>query len=270
MLMGVVVLLLAPQAMAGMLIGSTLDAIYDIDQTTGVASNPRSLGSRALAIEFADGILYGAAGRDVSAIDVATGATHALGTITGLDRYESIYDLSWNPQTKTLYALAHLGGWRIDRLYTIDTVTLGAELVGQLEGSYQTIAFDASGALFAISRNPDVVSLIDTATARTLSSTTLSADIQSAAMVFANRDQLIASMAIGLEPGFVFDVNPNSGTLSDIGRTGLGVGFSSLAYIPEPGSLVLLLVGLGGTGARRMRIMVNCLDQSGNWWYRVL
>jgi len=243
MLMGVVVLLLAPQAMAGMLIGSTLDAIYDIDQTTGVASNPRSLGSRALAIEFADGILYGAAGRDFTTIDPASGASHALGTVTGLDRFESIYDLSWNPQTKTLYAVAHLGGWNIDRLYTIDVVSLAAAFVGELDSAYETLAFDMSGTLYTINPHADALALIDPGTGATLSSILLS-PIRAATMAFGDRNKLIVNMDIDGDPSLVFYIDPVDGAFSSVGATGLG-GFTSLAYIPEPESFLFLLLGIG-------------------------
>lgn len=157
----VVCLACASQATAGMLIGSTFDAIYDIDPVTGVASNPRETGGRAFEIAFVDGILYGTAARILSTIDTASGDAQPLGTITGFEPFESIVDLSWNAQTDTLFGLVHLGGTTIDRLYTIDTSSLVATLIGEVELAYTTIAFDASGALFAVSRNPDVLSLID-------------------------------------------------------------------------------------------------------------
>jgi len=265
MLMGVFALLLAPQAMAGMLIGSTRDAIYDIDPATGVASNPRTLDSPAYAIEFVDGVLYGTSGAILSTIDVASGEAHTVGAMTGFDPLEGILDLSWNPQTDTLFALAHLGGTSLDRLYTIDTSSLAATLIGDLDQvEFTTVAFDASGALYAMSPVIGVLSLIDPTTAATLTSTNLPADIQPAKMVFADMNRPIVSAWIDDDAGFMFDLNLSDGTLSAIGRTGLDVSLTSLAYIPEPGSLVLLLVGLGGTGARRMRIMVNSIDRSGN------
>ena len=241
----------APQAMAGILIGSTLDAIYDIDPVSGVASNPRVTPSRARGIEFADGILYGVEANTLSTIDVASGEAHSLGTITGLGPLEAILDLSWNAQTDTLFALAHLGGTTTDLLYTIHTSSLAATLVGELDDNTKTIAFDASGALYAISINPDIVSLVDPITAVTLSSTFLSTDIQTARMVFADMDHPIISARIDGDPGFVFDLNLADGTLSGIGTTGLDVGLTSLAYIPEPSMCFLVLFGVLGFLMRR-------------------
>lgn len=241
----------APQAMAGMLIGSTFDAIYDIDPITGVASNPRETGGRAFEIAFVDGILYGTAGRILSTIDAASGEARPLGTITGFEPFESIVDLSWDAQTHTLFGLVHLGGTTIDRLYTINTSSLVATLIGEVELAYTTVAFDASGALYAVSRNPDVLSLIDPTTAGTLASTLLSANLQSPTMVFGDMNQLIVSTAIGVEPGFVFNLNPSDGTLSEIGGTGLDVGLTSLAYIPEPSMCFLVLFGVLAFFVRR-------------------
>ena len=232
-----------PQAMAGPLIGATLDAIYDIDPITGVASNLRATGGRTFEIAFADGILYGTTGNILSILDAASGESQLLGTITGLEVFEPIRDLTWNTQTGTLFALAHLGGTPIDRLYTIDTSALAATFIGELDAQYTTIAFDASGALYAISPSLDVISLIDPTTAGTLASTSLTEDIQSGTMVFAEMDQLIVSARIAGDTGFVFNLNPSDGTLSDIGRTGLDVGLTSLAYIPEPSTCCLVLFG---------------------------
>ena len=53
----------------------------------------------------------------------------------------------------------------------------------------------------------------------------------------------------------LYTLDPISGELSLIGPTGLDQGLSGIEFIPEPGTLTLLLLGaLGMVRSRRLRI----------------
>lgn len=84
----------APQAMAGILIGVSGDFLYDIDTTTGLASNPRDTGGAAIDIAFGDELLYGSRVFTLSTINPATGQASELGQINGLTEPETILDMA--------------------------------------------------------------------------------------------------------------------------------------------------------------------------------
>lgn len=250
-----------PQAMAGVLIGISGDFLYDIDTTTGLASNPRPTDGGALQIAFGNGILYGAYGKLLSTMDPASGESQLRGSISGLGASEPIRDLTWRTETDTLFALMHLGGTTTDRLYTIDRSTLQATRVGDLDARYTTIAFDPLGRLYAINPFLDLLGLIDIATAATISTVPLAADFDNAKMVFTEIGQLIVSADIGGDPSLIFDLDPGDGALSPIGSSELNSQVLSLAFIPEPSTCCLVVFGLFaylvrrslGCGRRSMR-----------------
>jgi len=120
-----------------MLIGASWDGtIYDIDPTTGLASNPRETGLYALSgIAFgADGTLYGrttVAGtppKTLYSIDVATGATTLIGDIA---TWGWGSDIDFDPVSDILYGIDPVGGIANAVLYTIDTMYGTASPVGQ-------------------------------------------------------------------------------------------------------------------------------------------
>jgi|GEM_PF-1062538 len=264
--------LCVPKSMAGMLIATTLDATYDVDPATGRASNPRPLDGGTSAMVFADGVLYrtGASqfsNSDLLVVDVASGEGQLLGTITGIERSAPIRDLSWDTQSETLFGLVHRGGTRIDLLYTVNLTSLAATLVGELDAQYENIAIDHDGRLFAMNPVQGTLGIIDKASAATISQMSFSPDIyRRGEMEFSDAGELFAETLLDGRL-VLLAIDPTDASVIPIGPTGLEMGFTSMAYIPEPGSVVLLFAGVCMCVARRMRIMVNCLDRSGNPWH---
>ena len=242
---GVVALLFAPQAMAGMLIGVSGDFLYDIDTTTGLASNPRDTGGAATDIAFGDGLLYGSRVFTLSTINPATGQASELGQINGLTEPETIRDLAWDPEDGVLSALVQLSGTTIDRLYTIDTTSLVATLVGEFDANYTTMSFDPQGRLFAIDRFSNSLGMIDKNSAATIWVISLSPDIFSrGSMSFTDGGELFADTLLDDGRLALLAIDPTDGFLVPIGSTGLEAGFSSLAFIPEPSTCCLVLFGV--------------------------
>ena len=146
---------------AGMLVGSSRGVIYDIDPLTGLASNPRESGNPSASIEFVNGTLYGASASSLYTIDMVTGHPQLIGELDGLPIPQTIYDLTWDATTDTLFALTHLGGTTLDQLFTVDTTALQVTDVGRLDDSTSTIACDGSGVLFGLDPVDDMLAVID-------------------------------------------------------------------------------------------------------------
>ena len=242
----------APQAMAGPLIGISGDFLYDIDTTTGLASNPRQTGGAAIDIAFGDGLLYGTRLFSLSTINPATGEAFLLGEITGIDILETIQDLAWDPEDGVLSALVHLGGTTSRRLYTIDRTSLIATVVGQFDANYTTMSFDPQGRLFAIDRFANSLGMIDKNTAATIWAISLSPDIFSrGSMSFTDSGELFADTLLDDGRLALLAIDPTDASVVSIGGTGLSVGFNSLAYIPEPSTCCFVLFGVLGFLMRR-------------------
>lgn len=144
-----------------------------------------------------------------------------------------------------LSALVHLGGTTIDRLYTIDTTSLTATLVGQFDANYKTMSFDPQGRLFAIDRFSNSLGMIDKNSAATISAISFSPDIFSrGGMSFTDSGELFGDALLDDDQFVLLAIDPTEAFLVPIGATGLNVGFSSLAFIPEPSTCCLVVFGI--------------------------
>ena len=229
---------------AGTLVGSSFGVIYDIDPLTGVASNPRDTGGSVGRIEFGNGTLYGASVRSLYAVDILTGEAEFLGELDGLEVPQLVYDMAWDETTDSLFALVHTGGTTLDELYTIDTATLEVRGVGRLDDRYDALAFDPNGGLFGIDPLNDILGTIDKTNAETTSTLALTPQLDlGAAMTFGDGGALYVVTNVGEDPCVLHVLDPQNGVLTPIGTTGLNDGISSLAYIPDPGTLLLLATG---------------------------
>ena len=247
---------------AGMLIGSSGGVLYDVDRVTGLASNPRETGLTGVAITYGNGTLYGSPGRSLYTIDAVTGEAQALGELDGLEVPQTVYDMAWDHVDDTLFALVHLGGTTLDQLYTVDTTTLRVTEIGTLDDSTSTIAFNHSGALFAVDPVDDVLATIDKTNGQMTSAISLIPPVVSAAITCDQTGLLYLATRVEDDPSILHLLDPDSGVLTPIGSTGLNRGLASLAYIPEPGTLVLLLMGCLAVGRRTRRLPVLSAETS--------
>jgi len=235
--------------------------LYDMTET-GVASNPRATGVGTLSgIAFSNGVLYGLdAGTDyLWRINPANGASTQIGFL-GLDVTEG--DLGFDPISGQLYGVQSFGD---DRLYTINTATGVATTIGTIaaDADISAIAFDSTGALFALDTYNDVIYRVDPSDASILQTIPL----------------MVGQTPIDLGPAAGMVYNPDSGVFyfADGGPFGtdqfylyspalqivfpfgqmtlngapLSEGLSGLAYIPEPATLCLLLTGVFALRRRR-------------------
>ncbi|MBU0718973.1 MAG: hypothetical protein KJ749_12045 [Planctomycetes bacterium] len=232
---------------AGTLIGTSLGVIYDIDPLTGVAGNPRDTGGIAGSIEYTGGALYGASARSLYRIDIVSGVTDLLGDLDGLEVPQTVYDLAWDETSETLYALVHRGGTTSDFLFTVDTTTFGVTEVGRLDNSTSTIAFDSTGALFAVNPVDDTVAILDKTDASVISTVPITPPPGlGAAMAFGEGGTLFVATDVADDPSVLFTLDPATGALDLLGSAGLEHDLLSLTYIPEPGTLLLLIAGVLG------------------------
>ena len=234
----------APSADAGMLVGASQGIIYDIDPTTGLATNPRDTGLSSVAIAHGNGVLYGSPGRSLYTIDVSNGSARFLGELEGIGPPQVSYDLSWDGSTGTLFALVHVGGTTADYLYEVDLPATRVTEIGLLEGNYETIACEAGGTLFGVDPFEDVLAGIDKDGAHTMSTVVLDAEISlGPAMAFDETGVLYLVTRLADDPAVLHIVNPQTGFVTPVGSTGLER-VPSLAYVPEPATLIFVVAGI--------------------------
>ena len=242
--------LCAPAFASPMLIGASSDGtIYDVDPLTGAATNPRDTGIDSLyGIAFsADGTLYGGTVRSDSqpsslfTIEAATGASTLVGYIG-----RAAYDIAFDPTSGILYAFGDTTGMTGEDLYTIDVVDATPTVVGHASVERACLAFDEFGALYVLDSDAstgDALLTLDKYTAETLSTVLVSADLGVAAMEFLPSGIPIVSTYGWNSPNVVYALDVSTGVLTEIGPTGVEPGLVALAWVPEPGSLLLLAVG---------------------------
>lgn len=255
---------LAPQATrAAELLGTDFDGLlYDINFLTGTASNPRDTGIGALSgiAMSPGGELFGfdAAANILFQINRATGASTPVGFM-GLDVTEG--DLDFQPGTGTLFGVQTQGA---DRLFTIDVATGFATAVGTIiaGGDISAMAFADDGTLFALDTMNDALYTIDPATGAILTTVGLVGDpLGNAAgmdfdpvtgwLVVADGGYTTQGTPTGTN--MLYSIDIPTGFLIPHGPTGLTFGLSGLEFVPEPGSLGLLALGVLLCGRRGTR-----------------
>ena len=222
--------------------------LYDIDLSTGAASNPRSTGTPQLVgIAFsADHKLFGLTNSaaptnpgSLFEIDLATGASQLIGA-TGLDSIVE-GDLAFDPISQVLYGIYHLDAAQ-RKLFTIDINTGAATpLSGSLSGDPSALAFDAAGTLYAIDTSLDELLTVDKATGNPLSYTSLNVDLGAVAGMDLDPATGILYVADGESGGTdkLYAVDTTTGELTEVGSLGIDDGLAGLAFVPEPATLIL-------------------------------
>ncbi|MBU0719079.1 MAG: PQQ-like beta-propeller repeat protein [Planctomycetes bacterium] len=229
---------------AGYLVAGSEDGVlYDIDPVTGLASNPRDTGLDELygLAYSSDGILYGADYDSLYRIDIASGATELVGSqgprvIAGNFDVDPVTGLLFTPGYRTE------AGTRVGLLYRVDRETATATLIAEhLAGG--PLAFDGSGQLFAAGGYGQGLYILDKDTGETLSSIALSESVAPWAITFDETDTLFAVDYNLATPTTLYAIDVSTGLVSTIGGTGLPAWPRGLAYIPEPGTLLLVALG---------------------------
>ncbi len=249
-------------APAAELLGTDFDGLlYDVSFLTGTASNPRDTGIGALSgiAMSPSGEMFGydAATNILFQINMMTGSSTPVGFM-GLDVTEG--DLDFQPGTGILYGVQTQGA---DRLFTIDLATGLASVVGTIAASadISAMAFRDDGTLFALDTLNETLHTLDPATGGILTTVALSTPLGSAAgmdfdpvtgwLVVADGGYNTQGNPTGTN--MLYSVDIPTGILIPHGPTGLAFGLSGLEFVPEPGSLGLLVLGVVLCGRRRAR-----------------
>lgn len=229
-------------------------ALYDVDLTTGNASNPRPIDVSPLhnLTSDASGALYtivddGSRRLDhLYRVDQLSGAsTH----IAELNFSLTQGGLTYSAASGELIAVeaAQLGANGL-MLYAIDPqggVTRG---IGRISGTQPVtgLSFDALGRLFLLNGPDAELHELDPQTGEIVSTVAVEHVLASAgSMVYDESiDQFIvgeASQAGGVD--MLYTLNRFTGGLTPIGPSGAPFGLAGLAVVPEPSSLTMLVGG---------------------------
>ncbi len=223
-------------AQAG-LVGTGL-FLYDIDPVNGVATNPRETDEFLAAVTFGNGTLYGLGAERFFTVDVSTGELHLLGVVEGFASHESTRELAWDSKTDTFFAITQIGGTAGSQLVSFDLDTLALTTIGSAHGA-TALAFDDTGTLFALGLGQERFFTLDKTDAQILSSIGVSRSLGNVnGMSFAPDGTLF--VASNIDRSNMTTLDPTTGVLEVLGPTNAAGGILSLAYVPEPGTLLLL------------------------------
>jgi hypothetical protein len=175
-------------------------------------------------------------------VDPVTGAVAGTTLIT--------VSLAWNPVTQLLYGntAVGFGSTSNDQLYQIDPATGVATLAGTIGfNAVYALGFDNSGTLYGISNSAQMMT-IDTTTG---AGTFLAPVGLTAVFDLAFRPEDNAMFVADSGSYALYTVNPVSGAATLVGPYGSANNLVGLAFVgatPEPGTIGLLLGGLGLLG----------------------
>lgn len=233
----------------GVSFGSSQDAmLYDVDAMTGAASNPRPVGlGHVVGIAWSPaGTLYGLTNstapqhpNSLVSIDPATGATQVIGS-TGLTTIVE-GDLARDPTTGQLYGCYNLDAGK-RQLFTLNLQTgAAAPIPGSLSGDPSALAFGLDGTLYGIDASLGELLTIDKTSGAVVSYATLSVTLGSTAGMAVDPYTGVFYVADGESGGTdtLYTLNPTTGVLTAVGPLGVADGLAGLAFVPEPGAVLL-------------------------------
>ncbi len=250
------------------LVGSSLTGVqgailYDIDPVTGSASNPRVTGVPLLidVVFTPEGTLYGFTNNaspshpnSLFVIDVDDGTSQWIGA-SGLDGVVE-GDLAYDKDTELIFGLYDLEGQQ-RKLFTINKDTGAAtRLDGLLAGDPSGLAFDGNGTLYALDTNSEQLMIIDKNNGSLISVVPLNRALGSTAGMAFDAESDTMYVVDGESGGSnrLFTLDTSTGALTEIGPIGTPEGLAGLAITPEPGTLLMIAVGVlmmrRGRGAR--------------------
>ncbi len=244
----------------GVSFGTNENAVlYDVDSATGAASNPRPVGvGHLVGVAWSPGgWLYGLTNSTAPAdpnslvsIDPLTGASQVVGA-TGLTTIIE-GDLARDPLSGLLYGCYNLqSGMR--QLFMVDPQTGGATPIpGSLSGDPSALAFSSDGTLYGIDTSLSELLTIDKITGALLSYKTLNVALGAVAGMAVDPFSGVFYVADGDSGGTdkLYTLDPATGVLTAVGPLGVADGLAGLAFVPEPGAAVLIVIGLGMVARR--------------------
>ncbi|HEX5050198.1 MAG TPA: hypothetical protein VFZ65_00370 [Planctomycetota bacterium] len=225
---------------------TTTSTLWDINTTTGVASNPRTVSGAPNrpphCIDFSpSGVLYGlslgGAGSPASGmlftINPASGATTFVANLTQYVNVEG--DIAFDPTTGILYAVDGGGP-----LYRVNTSTGACVLVGTLPADlpggcdYSGLGFDSYGQLYVWSQFGSVLRKVDK-TNGAIQSTVPLAPFPGGAVGDLAFDPGSGKCFLGGNPsgGMLSRVDPSTGVVTPIGSTAPMAGLWSMTFDPN-------------------------------------
>ncbi len=225
---------------------TTTSTLWDINTTTGAASNPRTVSgfpNRApLCISFSpSGVLYGVslggagspAGGMIFTINPTTGACTFIANLTQYINVEG--DIAFDPTTGILYAVDGIGP-----VFTINTATGVCTSIGSLPldlpggADYSGCAFDHTGQLYVWSQFGQVLRKVNKATAAVMSTVPLSPSAGGSVGDLAF-DPGSGRCYFGGNPtgGMLSRVDTSTGIVTPIGSTAPMAGVYSIAFNPN-------------------------------------
>ncbi len=278
---GLVANLFCTSASASLIGNNFAGNLYDVNLTTGAATNVRATGISNLAgIAFGPGgALYGLSVQPLSEslyrINPTTGASTLIGSSPVLNAFTDEFnegELRFDPITGTLYGIEYVtvpASTPVPEGFTINPTTGAVSNFFQLRCfnnscvvDYSGMAFDTSGHMYLLdTQSIDPFGHLIVANAspfNVISDVRLSGPLGNlAGMDFnpVNGNLYVADGGIG--GGNLYTLDPATGTLTLIGGLGLSDGLAGLAFsptVPEPASLSLLAFGaLAAVSWRRFR-----------------
>lgn len=264
------------------LIGSDFSGnLYDVNLSTGAATNARATGiTNLMGIAFGpNGVLYGlgtSSFQNVSlyTINPTTGAAALVGTSANVANFNDSYgegDLGFNPATGALYGIEYSrfqnGGTPdvIQQLFTINPATGATSNFVNLPFfnnsgvvDYDGITFDSTGEVYLLdTASIDPNGHLETGTiGSSLTDVELSAMLGNEAGMSLNPGNGTLYVADGgTGGGHLYTLNATTGNLSLVGSLGLTNGLDGLAFTPspEPGTVALFGTGIVCVLAFRQR-----------------
>jgi hypothetical protein len=183
-----------------------------------------------------------------------------IGPITAGGKTLQIADLSVQPGTGTLFGISASSSGdstAAGNLYTINTTTAAATLVGATGDFFGAIAFAPNGTLYMNSADLDAMGNIVNTALRTLNpnnaqTLTKVATLDAPGALGVRSDGTI--FAGNGDAGKIYIINPITGQETTVGNTGLNfVGDLDFRPVPEPLSLTMCGLGLAALGWYRRK-----------------
>jgi len=228
----------AVPAGAGLLGIAGNNVLYDVNETNGATSNPRTVGTKIDMIAYSpSGTLYGVShgfptdsppAGQLFTISVATGTPTLVATMDTFVITEG--DIAFDPTSGILYACDGAG-----QLFTINTTTGAGTVIGTVPGNVDLSAmtFDAAGNLYMVESFGQSLLKVNKANAAII-----------ATLPMGNVEQQVGGLAFvpangtlfysGGIPSKFYSVNTTTGTATLVGPMPPTDGIWGLTLIPDP------------------------------------